>query len=92
MIEMTGQKIGKLKVIKDSGKRYGKNKEIIWECLCDCGNICEVRGCHLRNGQVQSCNCLQKQTLKKYNELRHIYKVKSLKTKGYGEVKKDVKD
>lgn len=79
MIDMTGYKIGRLKVIKDSGERYGKNREIIWECLCDCGNVCEVRGGHLRSGYSQSCGCLQKETREKYNSLRHKYKVQSLK-------------
>lgn len=81
-IDMTGQRIGKLKVIKDSGKRYGKNREVLWKCLCDCGNICEVRGGHLRSGYTQSCGCLQEQTRKKYNNLRHNYKVMSLKKAG----------
>lgn len=78
-IDMTGYKIGRLKVIKDSGNRYGKNREVLWECVCDCGKICEVRGGHLRNGYIQSCGCLQKETREKYNNLRHINKVKSLR-------------
>ena len=39
---MTGLKIGKLLVLKDSGRRY--NREVLWKCICDCGNMCEVRG------------------------------------------------
>lgn len=82
MINMTGYKVGRLKVLKDSGKRYGKNREILWTCICDCGNICEVRGGHLRSGFSQSCGCLQKENREKYNNLRHIHKTYSLKKKG----------
>lgn len=78
-IDMTGYKIGRLKVLKDSGNRYGKNREVLWQCVCDCGEICEVRGGHLRSGYTQSCGCLQKETREKYNNLRHINKVQSLR-------------
>lgn len=78
--DMTGHRTGRLKVIKDSGKRY--NREVLWICLCDCGNICEVRGGHLRSGFTKSCGCLQKENREKYNKLRHIHKTMSLKKSG----------
>ena len=34
---LIGQRFGKLVVIEDSGKRYNKN--VIWLCKCDCGNL-----------------------------------------------------
>lgn len=46
------------------------------------GNICEVRGGHLRSGYSQSCGCLQKETREKYNNLRHIHKTNSLTKSG----------
>ena len=75
--DMIGLRFGRLLVLEDSGERY--NREIMWKCICDCENIHIVRGGHLRNGYVQSCGCLQKETVKKYNDLRHKYKTKSLK-------------
>lgn len=42
--DMTGLRIGMLLVLKDSGERYSKNREVLWKCICDCGNICNVRG------------------------------------------------
>ena len=78
--DMTGLRIGRLLVLKDSGRRY--NREVLWKCICDCGNICEVRGGHLRSGFTQSCGCLQKENREKYNNLRHIHKTKSLKESG----------
>lgn len=32
--DMTGLRIGRLLVLKDSGNRY--NREVLWKCLCDC--------------------------------------------------------
>ena len=36
--DLTGQKFGKLSVIKETNKR-GADGCIVWECKCDCGNI-----------------------------------------------------
>lgn len=55
-------KIGKLKIIK-----YHKtiNNALIWECLCDCGNITYAKTSSLigRN-PTQSCGCLARQNTK----------------------------
>lgn len=57
-IDLTGQRFGKLLVIKDSGKR-ASNGGILWECQCDCGNIATVAGNNLRRklNPTQSCGC-----------------------------------
>lgn len=55
--DLTGQKFGRLIVIKDSGQR--KNRQVVWECKCDCGKTTYVVGQALRNGHTQSCGCLQ---------------------------------
>lgn len=55
---LVGQKFGYLTVIKDSTKR--KNNRIIWECLCDCGNITYVTTNDLTQGNTKSCGCLHK--------------------------------
>ena len=33
-IDLTGQRFGKLVVVKDVGR---ENSNVLWECLCDCG-------------------------------------------------------
>lgn len=58
--DLTNQRFGKLKVIKKSKKK--SNRGIIWECLCDCGNICEVCSTDLRKQDTKSCGCLQRET------------------------------
>lgn len=42
-------------VIKDSGERYNNN--ILWLCLCDCGNEVKIKGTSLLHG-VESCGCI----------------------------------
>ena len=57
--QLEGQRFGRLLVIKDSGTR--KNEKVVWECLCDCGNIVQVPTTYLTSGDTQSCGCLQKE-------------------------------
>ena len=55
---LTNKRFGKLIVIKDSGLRT-KNRQIIWTCQCECGNIIQVRTNNLTSGNTQSCGCLK---------------------------------
>ena len=58
-LNLQGKIFGKLKVIKCGGKN--KRGEIIWECLCECGNKTFVVGAKLNNGHTKSCGCLVKE-------------------------------
>ena len=49
LIDLSGQRFGKLTVIKDSGKRV--NHKVMWLCQCDCGNQIEVSGDNLKKWQ-----------------------------------------
>lgn len=75
---LTGQRFGRLLVIRDSGKR-SKVGEMIWLCECGCGygNMVEVRGFSLRSGHTKSCNCLLKGKITKHGESgkTNLYKV-----------------
>jgi hypothetical protein len=55
LIDLTGQRFGRLTVIRRHHEKY---REAKWECLCDCGNASITRGDHLRSGHTKSCNCL----------------------------------
>ncbi|WP_414150297.1 hypothetical protein ACIZ62_12795 [Acetobacterium carbinolicum] len=57
VIDLTGKKFGRLKVIKFDG--LDKNKNALWICLCDCGREIVVNGSSLRNGLTKSCGCLK---------------------------------
>ena len=54
--ELSGKRFGRLKVVGDSGIR--RQRQVVWECDCDCGNICFVRTSHLKSGATKSCGCL----------------------------------
>lgn len=71
IIDLIGQRFGKLIVIEKTDKRSG-NREIIWKCRCDCGNITEASSYLLRNGQTQSCGCLQKEKIKEIGKKRFV--------------------
>lgn len=56
-----------------SGQRYGRafailpigltrRQSVIWECLCDCGNIFKTTTCQLASGKTQSCGCFRRET------------------------------
>lgn len=55
--DLTGQRFGKLTVIKDSGQtdNFG---QILWECQCDCGNKTLIRAGNLVKGNTTSCGCI----------------------------------
>ena len=62
-VDITGQRFTKLVAIKPTAKRC--NGHIVWLCLCDCGNLCEVTAGNLRQGLTRFCGCLQKELAKK---------------------------
>lgn len=61
-IDLTGQRFGRLVVVKDSGER--SNGGILWECKCECGNKTMVRADRLKYGKTKSCGCLFKEVIK----------------------------
>lgn len=60
--DLTGNKFGKLIVIKECGfKTFPSGKKIkLWECLCECGNSKNILGTSLKSGNTISCGCEQK--------------------------------
>jgi hypothetical protein len=64
LIDLTGQRFGRLTVIKRA-KRPGSAKTgTYWECLCDCGNISVTCGAGLVRGDVKSCGCYNKERVR----------------------------
>jgi hypothetical protein len=68
-IDLTGQRFGRLVVLKESSKR-DKNGSIHWVCKCDCGNIVEPSSASLRKGTTISCGCYNKEIITKDNPKR----------------------
>jgi len=55
---LTNQKFGMLIAVHPSISRNA-NREIIWECLCDCGKTCFLPVSNLLSGNTRSCGCLR---------------------------------
>lgn len=53
--DLIGQRFGRLTVKGDSGERSGSN--VVWECVCDCGQVTRVASNSLRTGNTRSCGC-----------------------------------
>jgi len=75
-IDLTGQKFGRLTVIKMIDERLN-NGRIQWKCKCECGKIKNITGIYLRQGESRSCGCLHKDNIKKTHGLS---KCKTYKT------------
>lgn len=65
-INLIGQKFGRLIVMAEIEQR-ASNGHIRWLCKCQCGTMTIVYDRHLRIGHTQSCGCLQKEAVRKYN-------------------------
>lgn len=68
--DLSGKKFNNLKVIE----LVGFNDGAIWKCLCDCGNVADVKSAYLVHGSIKSCGCRISKTTpmkefigKKYN-------------------------
>lgn len=55
MIDLSGQKFGKLKVIARSFRQ--SNAGALWDCLCQCGNKVVANSLKLRRFTTISCGC-----------------------------------
>ena len=95
MIDLTGQKFGKLTVIQ---RAKSTNKNAKWLCRCDCGNCSTVFGADLRSGRTQSCGCIHSEQLSSRNykhglsntRLMNIWR--GIKNRCYNEHFKQYKD
>lgn len=55
---IAGNKYGRLTVLNNTKKT--KKKDILWECMCDCGNKVWLSKGVLKSGNTRSCGCLFK--------------------------------
>lgn len=54
LVDITGNRYGRLVVIKHIGKRGQRH---YWLCQCDCGKTKEIAGIYLSIGETKSCGC-----------------------------------
>lgn len=58
LIDMVGQRFGRLVVTEYAGKRRKDQTGALWKCKCDCGGEKLVPRRSLINGTTKSCGCL----------------------------------
>lgn len=61
--DLKGRRFGRLICIERAG-RDERTRNVLWKCLCDCGNITTVLSTSLIKS-TKSCGCLQKETARK---------------------------
>lgn len=73
-LNLTGQKFGRLTVIKkvENNVNAKGGQRSAWLCECECGKRIVVTGDKLKNGNTKSCGCLQKEKAAK--SLKEIHK------------------
>ena len=58
-LDLTNKKFGKLTALKLHPTKRSKDGRRIWECQCECGNVCYVDTHSLQTQKVSSCGCLR---------------------------------
>ena len=61
LIDLTGNRYGRLTVLKRSENDVSANgiQHRRWLCRCDCGNEVIINGGYLKSGDTKSCGCLR---------------------------------
>lgn len=84
LIDMTGQVMkehgildSRITVLEKASYKL-KDGHYPWKCKCSCGNIIYSTGSNLRNGNVKSCGCLNKQKASQNAKIRNISNKPSL--------------
>ena len=81
-IEMAGRKFGRLTVLERTADYVlpSGQRQLMWKCVCDCGNTVTVSGHALRKGNTQSCGCykmdvLMERNIKYEHQNRRLYDI-----------------
>lgn len=59
MLDLAGQRYGRLLVMKRVMVRGAKN--VMWKCRCDCGGSVVAAASNIKTGTTQSCGCLARE-------------------------------
>lgn len=65
IIDLTGERFGRLTVISLSGR--ANNGAKIWKCICDCGKEHFATTGNLLSGSTKSCGCYHKEMISEMN-------------------------
>lgn len=78
--DLTGQKFGMLSVV--SRGENDKSGRATWNCVCECGNLTNVKSGNLTSGRTFSCGCIRITDIsgKKFGRLTVICRAEDEKT------------
>src|SRR5262245_36632736 len=82
IVDLTGQRFGRLTVHKMAPREIWKHNESHWYCECQCGNKVVVMASSLNSGNTKSCGCLRRELVSK-REKRHGHSIAGIKTSTY---------
>lgn len=82
LIDMSGERYGRLTVIKRDGST--KQGKPLWLCLCDCGNYTHVPRKRLIHGSTISCGCYRREFSSIQHTTHGLSKHKDSKNRLYG--------
>lgn len=68
--DLTGREFERLTVLRELPERY-YGGAVLWECQCDCGNLCQATSGQLNSGHKRSCGCLNIDSLQKRTGANH---------------------
>lgn len=66
-LDLTNKKFNKLTAIRrveNIISPSGKTVELVWECICECGTIKNIRTSSLMQNKTKSCGCLRNKSRK----------------------------
>ena len=63
--DLSGQQFGYLTAQEPTGKKY--RKDLVWHCICKCGNEIDLPATRLLTGHTLSCGCMLAEHLQKTN-------------------------
>lgn len=72
-MNLLNSKFNRLTILSFS---HSDKKYKYYNCRCDCGNSCIIKGSNIKSGHTKSCGCLQKETSSKLIKTRNLSKGK----------------
>lgn len=65
--DLVGKKFSRLTVLELAVPKAFKCKQVgtYWKCLCDCGQLTNVRAASLQLGDIRSCGCLLQEAIRR---------------------------
>lgn len=73
-LSLVGTRFGRLVVTEEVGR--DKHQEVLWRCVCDCGNEKIVVGSLLTSGKTRSCGCLFRDVITERNSTHGMSKTR----------------